>query len=67
MNYVQVIQDLFDYLTKYIEMVIDFLNIDELRDLLVYLYNCIPEPVRAVIFLVILLFCLAGFIKAFRN
>ncbi len=67
MNYVQGIEDLFDYITKYIEMLVDFLNVDEFRDLLIYLYNCIPEPVRAVMLLVILLFVITGFVKAFRH
>lgn len=67
MNYVQGIEDLFDYITKYIEMLIGFLNLDELRDLLIYLYNCIPEPIRAVFLLTLLLFIVAGFVKAFRH
>jgi len=67
MNYVQGIEDLFDYLNNYIKMITDFLRIDDFQNLLIYLYNCIPEPVRAVIFLVILLFIVAGFVKAFWN
>ena len=67
MNYVQVIEDLFDFITKYIEMLIEFLNLDELRDLLLYLYNCIPEPIQAVFLLTLLLFIIAGFVKAFRH
>ena len=67
MNYVQGIEDLFDFITKYIEMLIEFLNLDELRDLLLYLYNCIPEPIQAVFLLTLLLFIIAGFVKAFRH
>lgn len=67
MNYVQGIQDFFDNITKYIQMLIDFLNIDDFRNLLVYLFNCIPEPIRAVGFTFILLLILVGFVKAFRD
>lgn len=67
MNYVQGIQDLFDYIIKYIEMIIEFLNLDDLRDLLNYLYICIPEPIRAVFLLMLLLFIVAGFVRAFRH
>ena len=67
MNYVQGIEDLFDYITKYIDILINFLNLDDFRDLLIYLYNCIPEPIKAVFLLTLLLFILVGFVKAFRH
>lgn len=67
MNYVQGIEDLFDYLEKQINVIIDYLNIDDLKNLFIYLYNCIPEAIRGVFLLVILLFILVGFVKAFRH
>ena len=67
MNYVQGIEDLFDYITKYIDILINFLNLDDFRDLLIYLYNCIPELIKAVFMLALLLFILVGFVKAFRH
>lgn len=67
MNYVQGIQDFFDYITKYIRMLLEFLNVDDFKNLLMYLFNCFPEPVRALLFVTILLLVLVGFVKAFRN
>lgn len=67
MNYVQGIEDLFEYLTRYIEIIKEFLQLEELKGMLVYLFNCIPEPIQAVIFLSLLLLMLTGFVKGFRH
>lgn len=67
MNYVQGIEDLFEYITKYIEILIDFLSLEDFKNLLIYLFNCIPEPIKAVFFLTLLLFIVVGFVKAFRH
>lgn len=66
-NYVEVIENFFDYVEKYIRLLIDFLTKGELDDLLVYLYQCIPESVRAVILMIVLLFMIVGFVRAFRK
>ena len=67
MDYVEAIESFFDYIIRYVQSLIDFLTAGELDDLLVYLYQCIPEPVRIVIFVIVLLFMLVGFVKAFRK
>jgi len=67
MNYVQNIEDFFDYVLSYLNILIDFLNIEDLKNLLIYLFNCIPVPIQACIFLLILFFIVAGCVKAFRE
>lgn len=67
MNYVQDINDFFDYVLNYLKVINDFLSYDDLKKLLVYLFNCIPVPIQACIFLLILFFIIAGCVKAFRE
>lgn len=67
MNYSETIENFFDYIIDYIYKLVDILNAGELGALLGYLWICIPEPVRIVIIVTILLFILIGAIKMFHK
>lgn len=67
MNYVEGIQDFFDSLTGIVQRLIEFLKVDELKDLLLYLYLCIPEDIKLVLLFLFLVVLLVGFVKVFRH
>ena len=67
MKYSESIEDFFDLIIGYINVVVDFFTNSDLSELFLYLWRCIPEVVRIIIIITILLFVFIGFFKAFKS
>lgn len=67
MDYASNIESLFDLLLGYIEKIKALFIDNQFSQFITYLFNCIPEEIRFVFFLFILLFVLGGFIRNFKE
>ena len=61
------IENFFDNIISYIEMIVNFLGDDSFAELLLHLWWCLPELVRGILILTILLTILLGFVNAFSG
>lgn len=61
------INDFFEMLKSYVELLIGYLDNSELFGLLNYLYICIPEEVRAIFIVLLLLMLVLGVRRAIKG
>jgi len=67
MDYASDVKNLFDLLIMYIEKIKGYFISNQFVQLLKYLFDCIPEEIRFIFLLSLLLFVLIGFIRLFRE
>lgn len=61
------IRDFIEMLVSYIELLIDYLEEADIADLFNYLYLCIPEEVRAILIVLLLLMLVLGIRNAVKG
>lgn len=61
------IENFFDNIIAYIQIIVDFIKNDDFTELLLYLWWCLPELIRVILIVSILLTILMGFMNAFSG
>ncbi len=61
------IENFFDNIIAYIQIIVDFIKNDDFTELLLYLWWCLPELIRVILIVFILLTILMGFMNAFSG
>lgn len=67
MDYANSVNEFFSLLRVYIEKVISFFSDEGFNQLLVYLFDCIPEEIRFILLLFVLFVVTVGFLRLFRE
>lgn len=67
MEIVNFIDDFFDMLISYLDLLKSYLKDDQFTDMLMYLYRCIPEEIKGILVVFLLLFLLIGLRNALKN
>ena len=67
MNLYDTVVDFFDVLISYIKLLIGYLEDANISKLLNYLWLCIPEEVRAILIVLLLLMLILGIRKAVKG
>ena len=61
------VRDFVDLVISYIELLIGYIEDAEISELLNYLFQCIPEEVRAILIVLLLLMLVLGIRKAVKG
>lgn len=61
------VRDFIDDAIKYIELLTNYLRDFDITDLLIYLYSCFPEEVKAVIYVFIVFSIILGIRSSLRG
>ena len=67
MDFANTISEFFNMLVIYIKKVISYFSDSSFSQLLKYLFDCIPEDIRFILFLFFLLVVLIGFLRLFKE
>lgn len=62
-----IVRDFVDMIISYIELIIGYLEDASISELLNYLFLCIPEEVRAILIVLLLLMLFLGIRKAVKG
>lgn len=67
MDIVQSINDFFEMLESYIDLLIGYLDDSELIDMLLYLFRCIPDEIKGILIVVLVFILLLGIRGALKK